>query len=176
MLSKNDTNSAMIFRCMTEDEVHHSLQIYKSNDNISIMYHSKKHFYEEEYRVEIIANEEYNLSTLSDGTISIEEIQNILTSLQEKFGDNIFIDIISIELNTFSQRIDNRKRLVEEELDPLSPKLLINKSFEEIDTLVSANKNDYFKLISEQFDMAVNIDKTLKKDQVKVLKPNKQKK
>lgn len=176
MLNKNDINSAMIFRCITEDDVHHSLQIYKSNDNISIMYHSKKYFYEEEYRVEIIANEEYNLTTLSDGTISIEEIQNILTSLQEKFEDNIFIDIISTELNTFSQRIDNRKRLVEEDFDPLSPKLLINKSFEEIDALVSANKTMYFKLISEQFDMATNIDKFLGKGQTKILKPNNQKK
>lgn len=166
LLSENNINSAMIFRVVTEDDIHHSLQIYKSNGATSIMYHSEKHFYEGKYHVETIANEEYGLSNLSDGTILSEEIQNVLISLQAKLGNNIFVNIISNELNAFGAKIDIRKGLIQEELDLLSPKLLINKSFEDIYTLVSANKNDYFRLISEQFETAVNINETLEKGPV----------
>lgn len=172
LLSEDNINSAMIFRFGTGDALHHSLQVYKSNDAISIIFHSEKHHYEENYRVVTIANEEYGLPILSDGTISSEEIQNILASLQVRLSDNDVLDIIANELNTFGTKIDIRKGIVQAKPDPISPKLFIDKSFDEICTLVSANKAVYFGLIKEQFETAANINQTLEKGQVKILKPN----
>ncbi len=170
LLSEDNIKSAMMFRIGTGDAIHHSLQVYKSNDCISIIFHSEKHHYEGDYRVETIANEEYGLPNLSDGTISSGEIQNILSSLQARLGDNEALGVISNELNAFGAKIDIRKGIVQEELDPLSPKLFIDKSFDEICALVSANKDDYFRLISEQFEIAANINRN-PKGQSKVLKP-----
>ena len=172
LLSETSINSAMMFRFGTGDGIHHSLQLYKGKDAISVMYHSEKHHYEEKYYEETIANEEYGLPNLSDGPISSEEIQNLLSSLQARLEDNEVLDIISNELNTFGTKIDIRKGLVQEELDPISPKLFMDKSFDEICALISANKDDYFGLIREQFETAINVNGTPEKGQSKVLKPN----
>ncbi len=171
LLSEDNIKSAMIFRIGTEDGIHHSLQVYKGRDVISVMYHSDKHHYEENYYEETIANEEYDLPNLSDGTISSEEIQNILSSLQARLGDIKAFSAISNELNTFGTKIDIRKGIVQEELDPLSPKIFIDKPFDEICSLVSANKDDYFRLMREQFETATNINRNSEKVQSKVLKP-----
>lgn len=172
LLNEASINSAMMFRFGTGDGIHHSLQVYKGKDAISVMYHSEKHHYEGKYYEETIANEEYGLPNLSDGTISSEEIQNLLSSLQARLEDNEVLDIISNELNTFGTKIDIRKGMVQEELDPISPKLFMDKSFDEICALISANKDDYFGLIREQFETAINVNGTPEKSQSKVLKPN----
>lgn len=172
LLNEGNINSAMIFRFGTGDAIHHSLQVYKSNDAISILFHSEKHHYEGEYRVETIANEEYGLSNLSAGTISSEEIQNVLSSLQEKLVDGEVLSVISSELNAFGTKIDIRKGTIQEELDPLHPRVFIDKSFDEICALVSTNKDDYFKFIREQFETVANINQTIEKGQAKILKPN----
>lgn len=172
LLNEGNINSAMIFRFGTGDAIHHSLQVYKSNDAISILFHSEKHHYEGEYRVETIASEEYGLSNLSAGTISSEEIQNVLSSLQEKLVDSEVLSVISSELNAFGTKIDIRKGTIQEELDPLHPRVFIDKSFDEICALVSTNKDDYFKFIREQFETAANINQTIEKGQAKILKPN----
>ncbi len=171
MLNDANIKSALMFRFRTEDGVHHSLQVYKGKNLINVMYHSKKYHYEGTYDEEILANEEYVLPTLFDGTISSEEIQSVLSSMQVKIDNNIALTIISNELNTFGTKIDIRKGIVQEELDPLSPKLFIDKSFDEISALVSANKDDYFKLIKEQFETAIDANKALEKGHSKVLKP-----
>lgn len=170
LLSEDNIKSAMIFKFGTENSIHHSLQVYKGKDEINIMYHSKKHHYEGNYYEETVSNEEYSLPNLSDGTISSEEIQNVLASLQARLGNTVVLDIISNELNTFGTKIDIRKGIVQEVLDPVSPKLFIDKSFDEICALVSANKDDYFRLIREQFEIAANINRTPEKGKSKVLK------
>lgn len=161
-LKEKDLKSAMLFKIGTEEEgIHHSLQIYKGKDTTRVMYHSKRYHDDvKDYYEEVIADEKYSLPNLSDNTISSEEIQNILLSLQERLEGNIVLDIISTELNTFDKKINIRKGLVQEELAPLSPKLFMDKSLDEISTLVSANKEDYFNVMKNQFELATNIDKS----------------
>lgn len=92
--------------------------------------------------------------------------------LDTEFEDDTFIQFVINELKTFANKMDIQKGLVEEELDPLSPKLLTNKSFEEIYNLVSANKEEYFKLIREQFESATNIIQAKENGQSRILKPS----
>ena len=169
-LQEESTKSAMIFRVITEEHAWHILEIYKSNESISITYKSEQRFYGETDRTDIIADEEYTLKNLSTGTITSEEIKEIINSLQTRFGDDIGLKLIFSELDNFATNIDIRKGLIEEELDLLSPKLLIDKSFEEISTLVNENKDNYFGTISRQYETLGEL-KQEEKVYVKTLKP-----
>ncbi len=151
LLYNDNTKSAMIFQVSTENIFNHNLQIYKFSDEIKIIYYSIRFDYCKVERLN------HYLPSLSDGNISSEEIQNVLSFLQEKLGKSIFMDIITNELNSFALKIDIRKGLVEEKVDPLDPKLLIDKPFDEICSLINANRDEYFRLISEQFKIAANI-------------------
>ena len=179
LLNDSNIKSAMILKMRTKDSVNHSLKIYKS-DVISVMYLSNKlEKFNEDYHYKTIAQEEYGLPNLSDGTITSEEIQHILSSLQKRLGNSIVFNVIKNELNTFGTKIDVidiRKEAVQEEPDPISPKLFIDKPFDEICSLVSEKKDDYFKLIKEQFETAAGINKTKEKAPTKVLKSNNPKK
>lgn len=166
-LDEDTTISAMLFIATTADDVRHKMEIYKKEDSINIRYYSEKYYPE----IMPVATEELILPNVSAEKISSNEIENILSLLQEKIEDSLIFNIIKRELTTFATKIDNRKRLVQEELDPLSPKLLIDKSFDEINTLINENKNAYFSLIAEQFRNAVNISDTKIKEKTKILKP-----
>ena len=54
----------------------------------------------------------------------------------------------------------------------LSPKLFIDMPFEEIYSMINENRDDYFRLIKEQFEMAINMRESLGKGQSKILKPS----
>ena len=163
LLSKSGIKSAMILNFRTENGIYHSLQVYKEKNLTKILFHSKKFQRLNKHNKKTTINKEYSLPNLSDGTISNEEIQNILLFLQSKIKDDIILNIISNELNAFGNKIDSRKKIIPETFDPLDPKIFINKSFEEICYLINKNKNNYFKLIQEQFEIAANINKDSKK-------------
>ncbi len=157
--------SAMLFRFGTEDHVHHSLQIYKDKSNISIMYHSKEYGDDED----VIHEEKYSLPNLIEGTISSEEIQNILILLKIKLENDIVLSIISAELSIFKEKIDNKRAIIQQEIDPLAPNLFINKSFDEISFLIGANQETYFNLIKKQFEAISFANEISQKSQTKVL-------
>lgn len=112
-----------------------------------------------DHRKVVVAHKEARYPRLDNGNITSLEITNITEVLDTEFEDNIFIQFVINELKTFANKMDIQKGVVEEEFDPLSPKLFVDKSFDEICALVSTNKNDYFNLISEQFASATNIKK-----------------
>ena len=58
----------------------------------------------------------------------------------------------------FINKLEIQKGFKEEPIDELSPKEFINKTFEEIYTLVSNDKDKFFDLISNQFHNATNIN------------------
>ena len=170
-LNLTDTTSAMIFNGRVGN-CRHFIEIYKNNSTIHIKYNAIKIDYNNPGNDEIIANQEFDLPLLNTHSISSGEIQTILTTLQTHYNDNEFINLISKELKIFGNKIDVRKGLVEEEIDMLNPKLYINKPFNIISELVNENKEEYFDLISKQFESATNIDLNKEKGLQKVLKPN----
>lgn len=170
ILNDDKTNSAIIFKGGTGDAHHHSLEIYKTDETTHLKYYVKRNYYDECAHTETLVDQQFDLPILNVGNISSEELHSIIATLQEQFKEDDFIRLVSDELKTFGMKMDIRKGFVQEELNPLSPKLLLDKTFDEIQDLVIANKNDYFSLISEQFDSAVNIGSLAEKEQVKVLK------
>lgn len=114
-----------------------------------------------------IANDKFGLPNLSTGKISSDEIQSVISSLKERCKENTFVHIIADELTTFARKIDVKKGLVQEELDPLSPKLLIEKSFDKINNLFLTNRDFYFHLIQSQYEMAINSNKDVHKNSSK---------
>lgn len=155
LLNATDVNSAMIFKFGTGFGRHYSLQAYKSEDKIKVMYSSTEYQSKEDDGGTIV-NKEYYLPNLSNGTISNEEIQNISSLLKIQLEDNKALETILEELNTFGTKINIRRGLVQEEIDSISPKLFINRTFDEICSLVDANKDYYFNLVKGQFENLTN--------------------
>lgn len=152
LLSNDNVKSAIIFWLRTPDGTRHSIEIYKRDEDTTIIYNAEE-FSKENGGVAI--KRECMLRNLSVGTISCQEIQYISIVLLSILEHNSFAEIITDELNAFGRKIDVRKGLAEEELDPLSPKRLASESFEDIYDLVSQKKNEYFELISEQYEAAI---------------------
>lgn len=159
--------SAIVLKGGTGEVNKHSLEIYKYKcdnkaDNqcsIQIRYHIEKCFYRNGHNkdVEILEHQDLEYPAIAEGNITSIELRNIIKMLQAKYNDDKFITIASDELETFAHKIDIKNGVVQEELDPLSLKLLMDKSFEEIYAMVSANKEEYFRLAAEQFEAATNI-------------------
>ncbi len=180
--------SGIVFRGGTGDGIHHTFTIFKTKDPSNIIeaaaidsgiYLKYEAIRWENFRNEngmpdcrkvVVAHKEAQYPRLDNGNITILEITNIIEALDTEFEDDIFIQLVINELKSFANKMDIQKGIVEEELDPLNPKLFMDKSFDEICTLVSANKDDYFRLIKEQFEVATNIK--IEKGQSKVLKSN----
>ena len=51
----------------------------------------------------------------------------------------------------FIKKIYIKNGLTEEEFDPLSPRLLLNKDFDLICMAIARNKSEYFKFMDRQF-------------------------
>lgn len=182
--------SGIVFRGGTGNGIHHTFTIFKTKNpsniieaaaidcGIYLKYEAikwenfKKENGEPNHRKVVVAHKETRYPRLDKGNITSLEIRNITEVLDTEFEDDIFIQFVINELKTFANKMDIQKGLVEEELDPLSPKILIDKSFEEIYDLVSANKEEYFKLIREQFESTTNITQAKENDQSRILKPS----
>ena len=185
--NKNVCKSAIMFTGSTDEGIHHFLTISKnknfnsdnalSDDNIHLKYEAikwksitKEDGTPDQEKV-IIATKELQVAKVNDDNISSLEIQNILEQLTTKENDdidNIFIQTVINELRNLINKLEVQKGLKEEEIDELSPKEFINKTFEEIYTLVSKDKDKFFDLISNQFHEATNIK--LEQGYTKVLK------
>lgn len=183
--------SGIVFQGGTGDAIHHTFTIFKTksqeneifdreknkvNYDIYLKYEAikwdnfKKENGEPDHRKIVVASKQARYPRIDDGNITSLEIRNIIEVLDTEFEDDTFIQIVINELKNFANKMDIQKGIVQEELDPLSPKLFIDKSFDEICTLVSANKDDYFRMIREQFETATNINRTLEKNQAMILK------
>lgn len=182
--------SIIIFKGGTDDAIHHNFTISKIGDlennedkqgyNIYLNYEAIKweHFNDEngmpQHKKVVVASKTSRYSKIENGNVTSSEIKNIIDDLDTEFKDNTFIQLVINELQTFANKMDIQKGISQEKLDPLSPKLFINKSFDEICALVSPNQDDYFKLVAEQFDNLTNSSSLEEKGQMKVLKQNSQ--
>ena len=142
------------------------LEVYKTTEGIVGSYYIKT---TNEQRKTSESKNDFQLPSLDEGMITSKEIVYLLENLRSRFG-NDFIELISSNLLEFAKKIDIRKGLIEEELEPLSPKLLFDNSIEEIENMVESDKEGYFKLASEQY-LAISHQKQ-EKAQSKVLMPN----
>lgn len=186
--NKNVCKSAIIFTGSTDEGIHHFLTISKNktsnndntlttDDNIHLKYEAikwksitKEDGIPDQEKV-IIAKKELQVAKINDDNISSLEIQSILEQLTAKENediDNIFIQTVINELMNFINKLEIQKGFKEEPIDELSPKEFINKTFEEIYTLVSKDKDKFFDLISNQFHNATNIK--LEQGHTKILK------
>jgi len=129
------------------------IKIFKDKSKIRIKYYvglGKEKNYEDDVQ-------EYSFPIINNGSISNNEIKMICLFLQLKYSNDPFIDLILEELTTFGNKIDIRKGLKEEELDMLNPKQYMHKPFEGLASLISENKEEFFKEAATQFDDATNI-------------------
>ena len=62
------------------------------------------------------------------------------------------------ELTRFSKKIYIKDKMIEEEYDPLSPGLLLDKEFDIIADVVSKNEEGYMSFIRNEFNIIANIN------------------
>lgn len=162
-LAEKNVNSAIAFKGKTLDGINHNLEIIKDDNKISIKYKSRKPIESDKYYIETqeVEDKEFNLPILSKGNITIDELSNIILLIQTKLKDNSFLSTSLEELNIFNSKLSIKKGIIKESLDPLSPKVLIDKPLEEIEKLINSNKNEYFKLAQEQFETMTNAKNSL---------------
>ncbi len=162
-LANKNVNSAIVFKGKTLDEISHNLEIIKDDNKISINYKSKKPIESNKYYIEtqVVEDKEFNLPILSKGNITIDELSNIILLIQNKLKDNAFLSTSLEELNNFVNKLSIKKGIIKESLNPLSPKVLIDKPLEEIEKIINSNKNEYFKLAQEQFETMTNSKNSL---------------
>lgn len=165
-LLNDNINSAIILRFLGKDKTNHLLQIYKGS-NITIRYDFTKYKFLED---DDNSSYEKTISNMFPGKITSEEISEIMIYLKSMINNDVVLNLVSSELNNFRRRIDIRKGNVLEDDDMLSPKLFIDMPFEEIYSMINENRDDYFRLIKEQFEMAINMRESLGKGQSKILK------
>lgn len=148
-LSNIETLSAVLF---SDDFC--TLEIYKNKDVTFI-----KYSYGESENVQQI-----QLPNLNKGKISSKEINNIMIMLQTMFRNDSFIQLISNQSKVFCDGIDMKDikktndfiliDLFQEQIkqaNRLLPILLIDKNLSEISEILFLNKEQYFKLLLEQF-------------------------
>lgn len=190
IFSIDNTKSIMIFKGGTDDAIHHNFTICKIRSlenaedkqdyDIYLNYEAIRweNFNDEngmpQHKKVVVASKTSGYPKIEDGNITSLEIKSIIDDLDTEFKDNTFIQLVINELQTFANKMNIRKGISQEKLDPLSPKLFMNKSFDEICTLVSPDQDDYFKLVAEQFDNLTNSSSLEEKGQMKVLKKNSQ--
>ena len=186
----NNAKSIMIFKGGTDDAIHHSLTISKignlENDedkqryDIYLNYEAIRWecFNDEncmpQQKKVVVTSKTSRYSKTENGNVTSLEIKNIIDDLNSEFKDNTFIQLVIKELQTFANKMNIQKGISQEKLDLLSPKLFIDKSVDEICSLVSSNQDYYFKLVAEQFGNLTNGSSLEKKGQIKVLKQNSQ--
>ena len=173
LLNDSRTNSAMIFSSSDYKSPNYTLEIYKDNYSINLKYRIKKSIRQNGVITEAVVEQKMDFPVLNEKNITSEEIKKIVAELQAKYSDDEFIQLVSNELSFFAIKLDIKNGLIKEDLDPLSPKLLSDKSFDEICDLVSSNKDAYFDLVLEQFETATNIKIKDEKGLIKTFTPKK---
>ncbi len=163
-----EIKSCLIFQPWTgNEEDKRYFEIYKINDKLIIKCITKSWDAIEYWKDN---TKEHELPIISKGRITAEEIRYLVNYLQPMYNDIITDGLFYNELLKYADMLDNRETLILEETDPLSPKRLINTSFEEILEEIGNNKDKYFDLAQKEFEeMAYG---EVKKPIIKALKPS----
>lgn len=142
-LTNKKTLSAMLFDGAIDGKIC-SIEIYKTNSFSHIKYsvRNKKN--------EVLSTEEYDLPICKIGNITPEDIQIIINYLQGKYSNDEFIDMVITNLLEFAKRIDIKNNPTKDN-NMLSPKVLIDKSFDEIGEYVYNNRKKYLDLMLNEF-------------------------
>ena len=162
--------SAMILQGITQNDLSNTLEIYKRDNKIYISYLGRKYLDCDPFYLDVI-NDTLELPILNADTITSEEIECIISTLKEKYPENIFVEVVINELHVFASKINIRKKIEEEvQDDALSPKLFAKKSFDEIGNMVAMDKDAYFDLANQQFLEAIQEVPKNEETHVQVLK------
>lgn len=170
---KEKPKIACVFKCGI-DGIHHKLEIFERNGQIILRHYSNRFNEKCEGNLEIVDNQEFVLKQFYPDLLSGEMlfINDAFGDVYKKIDSN-FAEVISNELLSFASLFKLREMPLAKYLykEPISPRLLIDKPFEEIAEDVIANSGVYFEKAEEIFRSLANIPQ--EEPIVKELKPKK---
>lgn len=135
---------------LEETSYAHLISITKTIEGIKISYDIKDRDSRNLYP--IILDTNFIIPILSEGKVTVDEINMLIVELQTRFPGDDFIAFIISELETFLNRISIRDNLEEEVLSAIDPKVLYGGSFSEVCQTIAANKDYYFNILQELFE------------------------
>ncbi len=151
-LTSKDVLSTIILKGIIEDNLH-ILEVYKDSEYITISHRVQNNMVDE-VEVKEVSNESIELPVIDEGNISINELYSVIDSLDK---EDEFIRMVLGDILFFIKKIYIKNGLTEEEFDPLSPRLLLNKDFDLISMAIARNKSEYFKFMDRQFKSKNNV-------------------
>ena len=149
LFKDKDTMSAIILMGCTGHNNYFELVVYKTTKGIIGSYRIKTSSNGGHEKI-AESKSDFQLPNLDAGMITSREIGYLLENLQARFC-NDFIELISGILLEFAKKIDIRKGMIQEELEPLSPRLFFDKSIEEVESMLEKDRDGYFRLAAEQY-------------------------
>lgn len=155
-IPKEGTNSTILLNVVTGDNVNHAIQIQKLKEQIFIQYDIYNNIVtEKDYKPESIGTIKYHLKNLSIGKITSDEINLIIEVLPALSNNVDLISFVVDEMRVFADKL----KTTEVQLDPISPRLLLQKPFKEVVNLIKNNKEEYFNYADEYLKKATMISK-----------------
>lgn len=157
---KEDPKIACVFKCGI-DGIHHKLEIFEHNGKIILRHYSNRFNEKGEGYFEIVDNQEFVLKQFYPDHLLSSEILFINDAFENIYKkiDSNFAEVISSELSSFASLFKLREMPLVKYFykEPISPRLLIDKPFEEIAENVIANSDVYFEKAEEIFRKLANI-------------------
>lgn len=157
-INDDSIKSGIIFKGGTGNAFHHVIEIYKSDDLLTIKYNVSQAVVQDEsdiYRRREVISREINLPVQNSGMISSSSIRYLASYLVKQFSDDIFIKKVAEKLEEFAFKIDIKNNEVTEIMNSLDSQMIIDMSIAEIIDLVEGNDINYFEAMEKELERMI---------------------
>ena len=143
--------SAMCFKGVA-GTIYYKIEVIKKVGRICVSIDTKR---EEAYAP--IQREEYALDVLAPNRISLEEIDEIVSSLRSRHGDDVFIDMVVKEIFKFRREVAINRGLMVRQEDVLSPRNISGLDVDALEKAVIEKGDIYFEEAERLYESSLDL-------------------
>ena len=152
-LYSSKTKAALYFTGLCPNTYNDILKVYKDTLGIHIFHEFDTFENTSENRYE----DSFVLPVISPGSISIEEIDNLIEELNARYQNIEFIKAVILALYRFRKKICLNKGLTIDDADTLEPRDFIDMDFSDIERMVEEDFESCITLLEDDFVVATHI-------------------
>ncbi len=104
-----------------------------------------------------IQREEYTLDVLAPNRFSLEEIDEIVSSLRSRHGDDVFVDMVIKEIFKFRREIAINRGLMVRQEDVLSPRNISGLDVDALEKAVIEKEDIYFEEAERLYESSLDL-------------------
>ena len=143
--------SAMCFKGVA-GTTYYKIEVIKKVGRICVSIDTKR---EEAYAP--IQREEYALDVLAPNRISLEEIDEIVSSLRSRHGDDEFVDMVVKEIFKFRREVAINRGLMVRQEDVLSPRNISGLDVDALEKAIIENGGAYFNEVERLYESSLDL-------------------